>query len=168
MTGANPSVGLFREMMSHFPSGVAVVTCVPRAGARSHGMTCTSLASVCLDPPTLLVSLRTASATCDAVTRSTRFAVNLLEADGRHVAEAFATRGVDRFAAVDWHHSPGGQPWLIDHATASADCRMTDRLDVGDHSVLVGQISALALHGGPPLLYGLRDYIQLATPTTTT
>src|SRR5439155_979792 len=63
MTGAAANVAhtavpdRFRAMMSAFPTGVAVVTTTDADG-RPHGMTCSSVCSVTLEPPTLLVCLR--------------------------------------------------------------------------------------------------------------
>ncbi|MGW7793609.1 flavin reductase family protein, partial [Streptomyces tricolor] len=56
----------FRDLMSRFPSGVTVVT-ARGPGGEPVGMTCSSVASVCTDPPTLLVCLRSDSATLAAV-----------------------------------------------------------------------------------------------------
>jgi len=96
-----------RRLMSAFPAGVVVVTAVDPAG-RPHGMTCSSLVSVTLTPPTLLVCLRTDSRTCHAVVSSAVFVVNLLRDKARAVAELFAAPVADRFDQVRWTPSPLG------------------------------------------------------------
>jgi flavin reductase (NADH) len=52
--------------MSSFPTGVSIVTAMDRHG-HPRGATCSSLASVTLSPPTLLVCLREHGGTLLAV-----------------------------------------------------------------------------------------------------
>ena len=82
LPAAVPETEGFRALMTRFPTGVTVVTAMD-GGGRPQGMTCSSLASVCLRPPTLLVCLRTLSATQRAVEATGAFAVNLLHSGGR-------------------------------------------------------------------------------------
>src|SRR6266540_7393763 len=56
----------FQALMASFPSGVAIVTATGSDG-KPYGMTCSSLCSVALTPPTLLVCMRNGSPTLDAV-----------------------------------------------------------------------------------------------------
>src|SRR5262245_12636119 len=93
--------GHFREFMSSFATGVAIVTAFDRGG-RPHGLTCTSLASITLVPPTILVSLDTASGTLAAIRDGGRFAVNLLHSGAKPTAELFASAAGDRFDRVSW------------------------------------------------------------------
>lgn len=149
----------FRELMSRFPTGVAVVTSLDSAG-RPHGMTCSSLASVCLQPPTLLVCLRTESSTHRTAQGTGTFAVNLLVDSGRHVAEAFSSRpSGERFRGIGWGLSKAGLPWLCDHVGAAADCTITQSIPCGDHTVLIGHVGNLVVSDGKPLLYGLRKFL---------
>jgi flavin reductase (DIM6/NTAB) family NADH-FMN oxidoreductase RutF len=104
MAHAVVEVRHYCDLMTAFPSGVAVVTALDAAG-HPQGMTCTALASVTLHPPTLLVSLRHGSATLRAVTEGGTFAVNLLHHGARDVAALFAAPVPDRFARC-----AGGRP----------------------------------------------------------
>jgi flavin reductase (DIM6/NTAB) family NADH-FMN oxidoreductase RutF len=145
--------------MSCFPSGVAVVTTVDEQD-RPRGMTCTSLTSVSLRPPTLLVCLAAGSGTLTALRQSRVFGVNLLHAGGRAAAELFASPAVNRFAAVRWTQAAAlGVPWLVDDAAAIAECAVSAIQEVGDHSVVFGEVVAVGATGKrAPLLYGLREF----------
>ncbi|MCW7945876.1 oxidase [Streptomyces hygroscopicus] len=149
----------FRSMMSRFPSGVSVVTAYGADGT-PRGMTCTSLCSVTLEPPTLLVCLRHGSPTLDALLSSGSFVVNLLHSGGRPAAELFGSGRPDRFGRVLWTDSPtGAGPALGADAHAVADCRVSGTRGVGTHTVVFGEV--LGLDQRPedrPLLYGLRAY----------
>jgi flavin reductase (NADH) len=91
----------YRDFMSMFPTGMALVTAVDLYGV-PHGMTCTALASVTLCPPTLLVCLNSGSGTLAAVRARGIFAVNLLDSGGRGAAELFGSAAGDRFRRVLW------------------------------------------------------------------
>lgn len=148
----------FRGLMSAFPTGVAVITAMGESG-RPHGLTCTSLTSVTLAPPTLLVCLDVRSGTLDAVRHQNAFAVNLLHARGRRAAEVFSSRIPDRFSQVVWRPSVHTrQPWLFGDAFAMAECEVVDVSMVGDHAVVLGQVVNLEQTVDVPLLYGLRHF----------
>ncbi|HEX4816295.1 MAG TPA: flavin reductase family protein [Nonomuraea sp.] len=148
----------FRALMGTFPTGVAVVTSVGADGF-PRGLTCSSLTSVAVRPPTLLICLHTRSTTLEALRASGRFAVNLLRAESRHVAELFARPVADRFAHVAWALSAAnGQPRLVEDAVAFAGCRVAGSLLVGDHAVVLGEVTDVTRPGGVPLLYGLRRF----------
>ena len=155
----------YRELMSAFPTGVAVVTGLDADGA-PQGMTCSSIASATLLPPTLLVCLRTGSRTLGAVTANGGFAVNLLHDGGQEVAELFARSEVDRFSLVRWRMSETGLPWLAEDAFAVAECRVSHLHAVGDHTVVLGEVTRIAQVPGTPLLYGLRRFAAWPNPAT--
>ncbi|NUP48189.1 MAG: flavin reductase family protein [Catenulispora sp.] len=145
-------------MMSNFPTGVAVVTCADGEG-RPYGLTCSSLASVTLEPPTLLVCLAVGSRTLATVARRGAFAVNLLHERAAATAKLFATPGTDRFAAVGWRPTAhGGLPWLVQDTLAVAECELGDITVVGSHAVVFGAVEAITLFEDMPLLYGRRRF----------
>lgn len=147
----------FRSLMSAFPTGVAVVTAVDPAG-RPHGMTCTSLSSVSVEPPTLLVCLDVRSGTLAAILAGGWFAVNLLGDGDRSTAELFAGPVPHRFRHVGSRPSPtAGAPWLTG-TVAAAECRVSRTVTAGDHEVVFGEVVTVACGDGSPLLYGRRQF----------
>lgn len=148
-----------RPLMASFPTGVAVITAVGRDG-QPWGMTCTSLCSVSLDPPILLVCLRCGSPTLRAVLAGGTFAVNLLHDQAQPSAELFASGAADRFERVNWRVEAGAAgPHLIDSAHTIADCTVIADRMVGDHNVVMGKVESITrLRAQQPLLYGLRRY----------
>lgn len=154
-----------RELMSRFPTGVAVVTTVDQNGS-PQGMTCSSLASVCLSPPILLACLRTGSRTCSAVQQRKNFAVNLLNEDASEVAKLFSSYDPDRFGRVEWGYSPAGLPWLMRYASGVADCMIAKEAEVGDHTVVFGRLQRLRVGDGRPLMYGMRRFLMSAHAST--
>jgi flavin reductase (DIM6/NTAB) family NADH-FMN oxidoreductase RutF len=147
-----------RPLMAAFPTGVVVITALGTDG-RPWGMTCTSLCSVTLEPPTLLVCLRCGSPTLDAVLGSGSFAVNLLHDEARSAAELFASGALDRFERIAWQAEGTRGPHLIGSAHTVADCVVTNDAVVGTHTVVMGRVEAVVqMRAQRPLMYGLRRY----------
>ncbi|MGW2817256.1 flavin reductase family protein [Streptomyces sp. NPDC001415] len=149
----------FRAMMSGFPTGVAVVTTTGHDGA-PRGMTCSSVCSVTLKPPTLLVCLRDGSPTLEAILERGTFAVNLLHEEAQETAELFASGNPERFHMVQWEQeADAGGPHLVRDAHTVADCDVTALHRTGDHCTVFGAARLITQrHGLPPLLYGLRQF----------
>jgi flavin reductase (DIM6/NTAB) family NADH-FMN oxidoreductase RutF len=158
-SAAGPAeVAAYKELMSTFPSGVAVVTTIAADGS-PRGLTCSSLTSVTIRPPTLLVCVHNSSGTLDALLARGLFAVNLLHGRGRAAAEMFASGRPDRFGQVDWCPTPAhGLPHLAADAHAVAECRVARSLVVGEHTVVLGEVLDIRRHEAPPLLYGTRRF----------
>lgn len=156
---ATASAEEFRAMMSGFPSGVTVVT-AHNGDATPRGMTCSSVCSVSLEPPVLLVCLRYGSPTLDAVLTSGAFAVNLLHAGARRTAELFASGHQRRFDLVPWESgTPAAGPHLVADAHTVADCAVLLTQRIGDHMTVYGRaLRVTGLADRLPLLYGLRQF----------
>lgn len=150
-----------RPFMATFPAGVGVIT-AREPGGPLRGMTCTSICSVALEPPTLLVCLRRDSLTLGAVLASSGFALNLLHDEARATAEIFASSVPDRFAQVAWHlPSACKGPHLVNDAHSVADCQVVHAETFGDHVIVFGEVLQIAQQREVlPLLYGLRRYIR--------
>lgn len=144
-------------LMSTYPTGVAIITAIDDDGS-PHGMTCTSLTSVTLNPPTLLVCIHQANGTLRAA-RCGRFGVNLLHARGRKAAQVFSTAVKDRFGQVRWRRSDVlGMPWLAEDSHAFAGCVVRESIAVGDSEIVLGEICEIVQGRGRPLLYGMREF----------
>lgn len=154
----------FRSFMRGHYAGVAVVTSRDAFG-EYHGLTCNSVTSVTLSPPTLLVSLHLDSGTLDAVRASSGFVVNLLHSGGRGCAELFSSPSTGRFERVPWRPSPVlALPHLVEDAGSFAECRVSDTMAVGDHALVLGHVITAVEGAAPPLLYGGRGYVAETAP----
>ncbi|WP_256362730.1 flavin reductase family protein [Streptomyces sp. TRM70350] len=158
---AAPRATDLRPFMAAFPSGVTVVTAVDADGL-PRGMTCSSMTSVALDPPTLVVCVRTASPTLRALLDQGQFAVNLLHERARATSDLFASGAPDRFDRVGWRLPLGaGGPHLTSSAHAIADCTVVETAAFGDHTAVFAQARRISVRPtAQPLLYGLRRYAE--------
>ncbi len=158
-SGLDALRGQFVAAMAANSTSVNVVSTATSNGAM--GVTVSACSSVCADPPTLLVCINKRSPICNAVESSGVFAVNLLSADQRHIADTFAGRvGNNKpfdFACCDWTAGVLGVP-LIQGAVAALECRMMSKQSVGTHHVFFGEVIAVEKAQRTPLLYCRRDY----------
>ena len=145
----------FRSTLRLFASGITIVATHVN-GAR-HGMTCTSFASVSLEPPLVLVCLERDSHTLEAVSASGSFAVSVLSAEQEIVARTFSQPGHKPFDDFSIRSAPNGCP-IVDGALAWLACSVERNLEAGDHNVVVGLVEDCAFHPGEPLLYFDRAY----------
>ena len=83
-----------RAALGRFATGVTIITCRGATGS-PMGLTANSFASLSLDPPLVLWSLRQASSSLAAFDAATHFAVNVLAETQVELSRRFATQGVD-------------------------------------------------------------------------
>lgn len=150
---------LFKLAMSHFASGVTVVTTSHEEVL--YGMTVASFASLSLHPPLVVVCIESSAKTHDAIGAAGKFGVSILSADQADVSGRFASRVEERFAGVAIRHGDLGVP-LIEGAICTLECTLHGTLPGGDHTIFVGEVVHAATTEGAPLLYFRSGYHQLA------
>jgi flavin reductase (DIM6/NTAB) family NADH-FMN oxidoreductase RutF len=143
----------FRQAMRNLASGVAIVT--TGAQTERRGLTVSSVTSLCMDPPCLLVGINLTSETHDAILASRRFAVSLLGDGQQDLALRFAGRdgikGVERFETAGWQQGILDVP-LLRSAISTLECVLHHHQVVGTHGLFVGRIVATCGREGDPLV----------------
>ena len=148
----------FRHVLSHFASGVTVVTTWDADG-RPTGLTASAFTSVSLEPPLILVCVDHKAQSYPALRANGRFAVNILAAEHEAVSRRFASTSTDKFDAVAYRPGTLGLP-LIPEALAHLECRTVHAYPGGDHTIFVGEVEAARARDGEPLLYFRGDYTR--------
>ena len=141
----------FRQAMAGFPSGVTIVTTLDGAGAMA-GFTASAFSSVSLDPALVLVCPALTSATYPHLVSRQSFAIHILAAGQQDLAMAFASKGTDKVAALDWSLSDLGNP-VLPGAACVIECTLWREYEGGDHAIVVGAVQRIALTDRPVLLY---------------
>jgi flavin reductase (DIM6/NTAB) family NADH-FMN oxidoreductase RutF len=144
--------------MGNWATGVTVVTSIGPRGP--HGMTANAFLSVSLDPPLVLVSVGKENDSYAIIQSSGRFAVNILSADQEALSLRFATRRADHeraFDGVPYVFGPGGQPWL-EGALGCLECSLQRAVDAQDHTLFLGQVTALREGAGSEALVYFRSH----------
>lgn len=148
-----------RGFAGHFATGVAVVTTL-HPGGEPCGVTINAVTSLSLDPPLFLICLDHTSKTLDALQRSGHFGLHFLSREQTEISRVFASKQDRKFENIG--HRPGrrGSP-LIEGVVAAAECRVRELCPGGDHTIIIGEVEQVHVHGGEPLLYHRGAYAAL-------
>ncbi len=149
-----------RAFAGSFATGVVVLTTRGPDGVL-YGLTMNAVSSVCLDPPLFLACVAKSSATLAPLLETGAFALNILARDQEQVSNTFASKSPDKFADIACRTGKLDLP-LIDGALASAEFRVTDTLEAGDHVVVLGEAVASSIGDGAPLGYFRGKYADIA------
>ena len=141
----------FRQVLGHFPTGVVIVTAMTDDGPA--GMAIGSFFSLSLDPAQVLYSPAKNSGSWAKLRTSPNFCVNMLSEDQEDVSRLFSTKNEDKFAELGWKRSANGSP-LLNGVLAYVDCTISNIVDGGDHDIVIGDVTDLAVcHEGGPLVF---------------
>jgi flavin reductase (DIM6/NTAB) family NADH-FMN oxidoreductase RutF len=150
----------FKDALSLFASGVTVVTTKDSAD-KLHGITVSSFCSVSLDPPMVLICIEKTTGSHYAFGESGAFVVNVLGESQSSISEHFASPIDGKFDSIDHKLNEDGVA-VLTGAIATLRCKLRHSLDGGDHSIFVGMVEEVIVHGGQPLIYFDRNYHNLS------
>ncbi|WP_349741345.1 flavin reductase family protein [Roseateles cavernae] len=166
MSSTPPSVAgfdsqQFRSALGMFATGVTIVTARADDGSLV-GLTANSFNSVSLAPPLVLWSLAMKAGSMPVFSRGSHYAINILAADQKALAQRFATRDIDRFAGVPWREGAGGAP-VLEGVAAVFECANRSQYQEGDHVIFVGEVESChwAPNAQPLIFHGGRYYTEL-------
>ncbi|MEU4229776.1 flavin reductase family protein [Nonomuraea sp. NPDC026600] len=146
----------FRTALAQHAAGVVIVTARPEGVP--VGLTATSFSSVSLDPPLVSFYVDQSSTTWPWLRLADHFAVNVLAGHQHDLATRFARRGIDRFAApTRWRPGPHETP-LLEDVSAHLICIPHTTVEIGDHTLVVGLVTAATTTPARPLLYHRGQY----------
>jgi len=152
----------FKDVMSRFAATVTVVTAKSDAGP--IGLTVSAFVSVSADPPIVLVCLDKATNSLQAMLNAEGFTVNVMPEGTEDVAMMFATVGTDRFVETAWSEAAtlAAGP-VLDVALAHLECDVIDRVEVGDHWVIYGEVAAAVVsdRAVTPLVWFDRHFVRV-------
>ncbi len=138
--------GDFRSAMRQLTGGVSVITA--GRGRDISGMTVTSVSSLSVDPPALIVSINREASSWPLVKRYGFFGVNILTSDQIDIADRFTgkggLKGADRFAGARWMTRASGVP-LLAGALAAIDCEVEDIVERHSHAIVIGRVLDVAV-----------------------
>ena len=149
----------FRSAMSHFASGVTVITTADAAG-RPHGLTVSAFCSLSATPPMVLACIHKETASHYAFLERQAFIVHILGEGQQHISQQFAEPAEDKFNGTAVGISSDGLPMLAD-ALVTLECRVVNAHDGGDHTIIVGSVENADIRAGVPLIYYHHDYHKI-------
>jgi flavin reductase (DIM6/NTAB) family NADH-FMN oxidoreductase RutF len=147
--------------MARVPAGVVVIS--TRTGNGYRGLTASSLVSISVEPPMVLVGLEHEAATRAAVAESKAFNVSVLTRSQEFIADRFAGRApaIDLWWEGVPHRLGSNEIPLIEGCAAWLECRLVEIHPAGDHDICVGEVAAATAGSGDPLILWDRAFWTL-------
>lgn len=157
----------FRRLSAEQAAGVAVISTVHQG--RDYAATVSSYLSVSYDPPTLLVSLYEGSRITEAVTRSGRWALTILDARQRKEADWLASPGTPiegLLQQLDFRRGPATGAAVVSGSLAYFELVTEKVVEAATHLLVVGQVINMGDSGvyspaAAPLIHYGGEYRQL-------
>ncbi|MGF6839437.1 flavin reductase (DIM6/NTAB) family NADH-FMN oxidoreductase RutF [Paraburkholderia youngii] len=149
----------FRNAMGQFATGVVVVTA--NTEGEVHAMTANSFMSGSLEPPLVLVSIAKSAKMHERITKAQSFGISILAQDQEWCSNHFAGKThpvlVPIFAQLE--HVP-----IVEGANVQVATVLRHAYECGDHTLFVGEVTALVQDQGPapPLVFHAGKYAAIA------
>lgn len=134
----------YRALAAESAKSVAIITTV--AHGWDHAVPVTDFLSVTYDPPTMLVSLYGLSRMAEAVEESGVWALSLLEASQRSVADRLSMEGGPLgglLGQTPHHRRAPGEPVIIAGAITWFQLRTIAQHEAATHTLFVGEVTAM-------------------------
>lgn len=129
-----------KKAMRQLPFPVTIVTAA--IGKEKQGITIGSFTSLSLKPPLISFNVDHEAQIHPLLTRATHFAVHIPQPDQSGLCDHFAVSGQsseEQFGPVDHYRNAYGSP-ILKKVSTVIQCRAYDRLDAGDHTIIVGEV----------------------------
>lgn len=147
----------FRNALGLYATGVTVVTVPSQDGP--IGITANSFASVSLDPPLVLWSPAKSSKRFGYFSGAEHFAIHVLDANQEDICNGFV-KDKSAFEGLDWVEGDHGVP-NIRGCLARFECTLDAEHDAGDHTIIVGRVTAASVQNGMPLMFQGGRFVSL-------
>ncbi|MET0147983.1 MAG: flavin reductase family protein [Acidimicrobiales bacterium] len=133
---------LRRRVLWSLPYGLYIVG--SRAGERRNGMTINFVSQVSMNPKLMGIGVEAEAVTHQLITEGGIFALNTISREDRAIVRKF-TKPVEVDAEAStlngfpFHDGLTGAP-ILDQAVAYVDCEVRQALDLGDHTLFIGEV----------------------------
>lgn len=149
-------INRFKAVMGNYPTGVTIVTTTNSEGV-PVGLTVNSFTSVSLEPLLVLWCIDRRVSSYEVFKETDRFAVHTLAEDQAELCKLFASKNMDRFGNCEWQLSEYKLPILAD-TYGVLQCKTHQKVEAGDHLILIGEVIDIQYNEKNPLLYHRRQF----------
>ncbi len=149
-----------RNVLGHFSTGVCVATAIDDT-ENAIGLTVNSFASVSLEPPLVLWCIQKDSDRFAVYNDASGFGISILGEQQEALSNRYAQKSHYALLAGSYRIGHSGQA-LLNDSIADLGCVITQRIDGGDHIILVGEVIEMEHRpGARPLVFFGGEYRQL-------
>ena len=154
----------FKEAVGRFASGVTVVAV--RRDGETVAKTVSAFSSLSLDPPLIGVAIGGHTPLAALLRAGGAFGVSVLADDQAAVSDWFARPPGGGTAPAAFVHDQHPEAPVLDRCLSRLCCRVVDVVGAGDHVVAVGEVRAVHVTHGAPLLHHAGRYRALVPDHT--
>lgn len=148
---------LFRESMSQLASGVSIVT--TELEGRPWGLTISACSSISMEPPLIMISLASNTASAKSIVKQNKFGVNILGSDQTDIAKAGAAQGKAKYFEDSTYLDVESGTYVVRKALSHVSCEVHDTVIAGDHTIFIGAVKKVLNNGSNlPLLFYDRKF----------
>lgn len=140
-TMQDPIAEQFRLAMRRMAASVCIASAVDRAG-RPQAMTATSVNSLSMEPPTLLLCVNRLAGIHTAIVESNSFCINILHNRQKSIADMCSQRRLEEsyLRQPPWQSSESGIPYLPE-SLACVFCALDRVIEYSTHSIFLGLVT---------------------------
>ena len=138
----------FRKSWSFFPTGVSILAAKNQKDS-IHGMTASSVMSISLDPPIIMVSIGIERSILENIERSEFVSVSLLSNNQSNIATYFSK---PHASDHDFFYN-NNDVFFIKDCLGYFFCKKNDFIKVGDHIVYFREVKEIEFDDKPPLVW---------------
>jgi flavin reductase (DIM6/NTAB) family NADH-FMN oxidoreductase RutF len=141
-----------RRVLWRMPTGLYLVGSA--AGGERNLMTASLVMQLCIEPKLVGVVVEKTARTHGLITAGGCFAVSLIAREDRALVRRFVRPARDDPAAhtlngVAYREAPVTGVPVLDQAVAYVECRLERRVDLGSHTLFVGEVVGAAFGDDP-------------------
>jgi len=138
----------FRKSWSFFPTGVSILA-VRNEQNNIHGMTASSIMSISLDPPIIMVSIGVERSILKNIENSDFVSVSLLSNEQSDIATFFSksNNSENNFFEND------KEAFYIKECLCYFFCKKSNSIKIGDHIVYFLEVEKIEFKEKPPLVW---------------
>ena len=143
-----------------------------KKGDKINGQTANALIQVTAEPPAVAIGLNKKNLTNEYIKESKVFAVSILAQDTPlNIIGQFGFRSgrdINKFDNINHKFGKTGVPIILDNTLAYLEAKVTHEMDVGTHTVFVGEIvESEVLKDGEPMTYAYYHQVKRGTTPKT-
>jgi flavin reductase (DIM6/NTAB) family NADH-FMN oxidoreductase RutF len=142
----------FRNVMSNYPTGVAVVTGKAEDG-EVMALVVGTFSSVSIDPPLVSFMPMKTSRTFERMRRCESLCINIFGGEQEDAMMKIAKRRENKLDGIEWYPSPSGDP-ILNKCIGWIDTSISEIVEAGDHWIVLCHVHDLEVTNPvPPLLF---------------
>ncbi len=167
-----------KDALGRFATGIAIASCwADQQQEVPIAITINSFTSVSLEPPLVLWCLEKRASTFDVFKAASHYGISILNGDQEEISNRFAgynpepltqeerrTPSVqsrsDQGSSIQSQANQSQSAPLLKTCLAALNCEVIERIDAGDHIILLGSVVSYHSVPGEPLIYFARQYMR--------